>query len=76
MTTTMADIAKHAEVSKSTVSLVLNEKPGVSAELKDVVLRAATELGYQLPKSAFCAVYPRNHPLRSFKRNPAAPASG
>ncbi|MBX3011295.1 MAG: LacI family DNA-binding transcriptional regulator [Caldilineaceae bacterium] len=46
----MDDIAKQAEVSKSTVSLVLNEKPGVSAELKEVVLRAATELGYQLPK--------------------------
>ncbi len=46
----MDDIAKRAEVSKSTVSLVLNEKPGVSAELKEVVLRAATDLGYQLPK--------------------------
>jgi LacI family transcriptional regulator len=50
MTPTMDDIAKQAAVSKSTVSLVLNEKPGVSAELKEVVLRAATELGYQLPK--------------------------
>ncbi len=50
MTPTMDDIAKRAEVSKSTVSLVLNEKSGVSAELKEVVLRAATELGYQLPK--------------------------
>jgi len=46
----MDDIAKRAEVSKSTVSLVLNAKPGVSAELKEVVLRAASELGYQLPK--------------------------
>lgn len=50
MMPTMDDIAKQAAVSKSTVSLVLNEKPGVSAELKDVVLRVATELGYQLPK--------------------------
>lgn len=47
MAPTMNDIAKHAKVAKSTVSLVLNDKPGVSPHLKAVVLRAATELGYQ-----------------------------
>lgn len=47
MAPTMNDIAKHAKVAKSTVSLVLNDKPGVSPQLKAVVLRAATELGYQ-----------------------------
>ena len=47
MAPTLDDIAKLADVSKSTVSLVLNDKPGVSAELKQTVLRAATELGYR-----------------------------
>ncbi len=51
MIPTMDDVAKRAEVAKSTVSLVLNDKPGVSAALKDLVLQAAAELGYQQPKN-------------------------
>jgi LacI family transcriptional regulator len=46
----MEDVARQAGVSKSTVSLALNDKPGVSQEIKDVVLRIAEELGYALPK--------------------------
>lgn len=51
MMPTMDDVARRAEVAKSTVSLVLNDKPGVSPALKDLVLQAAAELGYQQPKS-------------------------
>ncbi len=46
----MDDIAKRADVSKSTVSLVLNQKPGVSTNLADVVRQAAEELGYRHPR--------------------------
>lgn len=50
MQPTMADVARKAGVSKSTVSFVLNDKPGVSEEMKTTVLKAAKELGYRLPK--------------------------
>jgi DNA-binding LacI/PurR family transcriptional regulator len=44
----MEDVAREAGVSKSTVSLALNDKPGISAELKQTVLHAAAALGYRL----------------------------
>lgn len=40
------DIAKHAGVSTSTVSRVLNNVDGISDELRGHVLKVATELGY------------------------------
>jgi LacI family transcriptional regulator len=49
MPTTMADVAERAGVSKSTVSLVLNNRPSVSPELRHAVLKAADELGYRPP---------------------------
>jgi DNA-binding LacI/PurR family transcriptional regulator len=49
MPTTMAEVARRAGVSKSTVSLVLNDRPTVSPELRQAVLQAASELGYRLP---------------------------
>ena len=49
MPTTMAEVAERAGVSKSTVSLVLNDKPSVSPQLRQAVLAAASELGYELP---------------------------
>ena len=45
----MDDVAKRAGVSKAAVSLVLNDKPGTSAEMREAVLTAVEELGYQLP---------------------------
>ena len=50
MSPTMTEVAERAGVSKSTVSLVLNNKPSVSAELRQVVLAAADDLGYHLPR--------------------------
>lgn len=47
---TMDDVAKQAGVSKSTVSLALNDKAGISAELKQHVLQVATAMGYRLDK--------------------------
>jgi DNA-binding LacI/PurR family transcriptional regulator len=46
----MEDVARHVGVAKSTVSLALNNKPGVSAELREAILHAAGELGYALPQ--------------------------
>lgn len=43
------DIAKHAGVSTSTVSRVLNHVDGISDELRAHVMRAAAELGYHNP---------------------------
>ncbi|MFW6223794.1 MAG: LacI family DNA-binding transcriptional regulator [Spirochaetota bacterium] len=40
----LSEIAQHAGVSKSTVSLVMNNRPYVSQEMRDRVLRAAAEL--------------------------------
>lgn len=51
---TMMDVAEHAGVSQATVSLVLNGS--LSAKLSEAtrkrVKRAASEIGYQLPKRA------------------------
>lgn len=43
---TLADVAAHAGVSKSLVSLVMRNEPGASAETRRRVLDAAGELGY------------------------------
>ncbi|OHD79593.1 MAG: hypothetical protein A3J97_16275 [Spirochaetes bacterium RIFOXYC1_FULL_54_7] len=40
----LSSIARHVGVSKSTVSLVLNNKPNVSTAMKEKVLRAIAEL--------------------------------
>jgi LacI family transcriptional regulator len=51
---TMTDVAKLAEVSQSTVSMVLNNVASarLSSETRSKVLDAALSLGYQLPQSA------------------------
>jgi LacI family transcriptional regulator, repressor for deo operon, udp, cdd, tsx, nupC, and nupG len=45
----LADIATQAQVSEATVSRVLNDKPGVSAETRQAVLIALDVLGYERP---------------------------
>jgi len=44
---TITDVAKRAGVSMKTVSRVINKEPNVRDELRDRVLKAAGELGYQ-----------------------------
>jgi LacI family transcriptional regulator len=46
------DIARQSGVSVSTVSLVLNNKPGVSEETRARVLEVAGQLGYPLKSAA------------------------
>ena len=47
MTVTINDVAKHAGVSKKTVSRVLNNEPNVSQQTKDKVHQTFLELGYK-----------------------------
>src|SRR5262245_38566025 len=44
---TMRDIASAADVSLSTVSYVLNNRANVSPEMRERVLKAASDLGYR-----------------------------
>lgn len=46
---TLQDIAEQAGVSKTAVSLVLNDKPGVSEEKREEIRRIAEACGYHLP---------------------------
>ena len=46
---TLQDIAERAGVSKTAVSLVLNDKPGVSEEKREEIRRIAEACGYRLP---------------------------
>jgi len=49
MKVTIRDIARKAEVSAASVSLVLNDKPSrITEETKDRILKTAKELGYEL----------------------------
>src|SRR5512141_432972 len=45
---TMSDIARESGVSLSTVSLVLNDKPGLPPETRMRVLSVARDLGYEV----------------------------
>ncbi|MDF2807505.1 MAG: LacI family transcriptional regulator [Cellulosimicrobium sp.] len=44
---TIGDVAARAGVSKSAVSFVFNNRPGVSAAARERILRAADDLGWQ-----------------------------
>lgn len=61
MSPTMEDVARHAGVSKSTVSLVLRDKLGVSPETKEAVLQVVDKLGYSLPERRIL----KNSPLKN-----------
>ncbi|HBR28582.1 MAG TPA: LacI family transcriptional regulator, partial [Firmicutes bacterium] len=46
MSVTISDIAKAANVTKATVSYVLNNKPGVSEETREKILQIMKEMDY------------------------------
>ena len=58
---TIADVAKHAGVSSSTVSYVLNGKRAISAETRRRVERSVTELGYHPHAGARALAARRSH---------------
>jgi len=49
---TITDVARLADVSMKTVSRVINKEPNVSAALRERVMQAAAQLGYQPSVSA------------------------
>lgn len=57
------DVAARAGVSAGTVSLVLRDRPGPSAETRERVLEAAAELGYRADRSASLLARRRSHLL-------------
>ncbi|RUX92738.1 LacI family DNA-binding transcriptional regulator, partial [Mesorhizobium sp. M7D.F.Ca.US.004.01.2.1] len=46
MRSTLTDIAREAGVSAATVDRVLNNRPGVRARTREIVLEMAQRLGY------------------------------
>jgi LacI family transcriptional regulator len=53
------DIAARANVSLATVSLVLNNKPGVRESTREKILEIARELNYELPGSSYNRTTPK-----------------
>lgn len=71
---TLADVAQESQVSLSTVSLALRNKPGIPAETRQRVLDAARSLGYRHPaKSAKVgeALKPAANIVRRYSHNHA-----
>ncbi|WP_434810962.1 LacI family DNA-binding transcriptional regulator [Microbacterium sp. bgisy189] len=58
---TITDVARHASVSLSTVSRVMNDNPTVDAALADRVRASAAELGYTASPLARSLVLGRTH---------------
>ncbi len=63
----VSEIANHAGVSKSTVSLVLNDKDGVSAHMRQRVMQAVDELEALTPVAS---VADENNDNRQARKNP------
>jgi LacI family transcriptional regulator len=72
----MEDVARQAGVSKSTVSLALNDKPGISAELKQTILQAAADLGYRLTRTRLSARSAATRTIAVVHSEPHQPPSG
>lgn len=53
------DIAQKLNISKATVSLALNNKPGVSQETKDAIFRCKEELEHQLNLALDSSISPQ-----------------
>ncbi|KPL84219.1 hypothetical protein SE15_03425 [Thermanaerothrix daxensis] len=70
----IAEIARRCGVSVSTVSLVLNNRPGVARETRERVLAVATALGYSLPVPTIEDQTPRLSTIRMLvKLDPGLP---
>ena len=61
MKVTMKDIALKLGVSINAVSIALNEKPGVSDEMRMLILKTADELGYINKKRKYLSVFSKTN---------------
>lgn len=63
------DLARQLNISPATVSMVLNNKPGISEETRDLVLAAARENGYQFKKRSEVEVVQRTIHFIIYKKH-------
>lgn len=63
MAVTLRELAKLANTSITTVSRVMNDKPGISQERRELILRLAREMGYQPNVLARNLVMQKRHML-------------
>lgn len=61
MKVTMKDIANKLNVSINAVSIALNDKPGVSDEMRLLILRTADEMGYINEKRKYLSVFSKSN---------------
>lgn len=61
MKVTMKDIAQKLNISINAVSIALNDKPGVSDEMRLKILRMADELGYINGKRKYLSVFSKSN---------------
>ena len=61
MKKTMKDIAKRLNVSINAVSIALNDKPGVSDEMRLQILRTADEMGYINQKKQYLSIFSKSN---------------
>ena len=61
MKVTMKDIAKRLNISINAVSIALNDKVGVSEEMRLEILRTADEMGYINQKRQYLSVFSKSN---------------
>ena len=61
MKVTMKDIANQLNISINAVSIALNDKPGVSDEMRIKILRTADEMGYINEKRKYLSVFSKTN---------------
>ena len=61
MKVTMKDIAHQLGISINAVSIALNEKPGVSDEMRLLILQTADEMGYINQKRKYLSVFSKSN---------------
>lgn len=76
MPTTIKDVAARVGVSPSTVSRVLNDRPGISSQTRERVLQAAQELNYSPSIAARSLATTRTYNVGyiGYKYNSSSPA--
>lgn len=61
MKVTMKDIAAKLNISINAVSIALNDKPGVSEEMRLMILKTADEMGYINEKRKYLSVFSKSN---------------